>query len=292
MVFPTKGTMYCAPVCDREMYAEQTQRAGFWHRPDGLFGMDVSAMQAVAERSHFASAISDIVSAPMLPCGVGCAGRYTVDFTTATPVRCLFFALVATQQQQRRSLLRTGGFRQHSCRGQRYTSGVACRARRRDRTHVHRPPPPAANPCWTSGPHPSRFGLQAVHGLAAWFDVEFLGSTDQRTLSTAPDVRHLPTLPARQACRTFGVCVQCPRTHWYQTILPLREPLLVEAGASLSATLTMTKNRRRSYDIEIGLCAESVDESGERATQSQRNVVFLQDMLCRYLWSGRAGGHA
>ena len=96
MVFPTKGTMYCAPVCDREMYAEQTQRAGFWHRPDGLFGMDVSAMQAVAERSHFASAISDIVSAPMLPCGVGCAGRYTVDFTTATPVRCLFSALVAT----------------------------------------------------------------------------------------------------------------------------------------------------------------------------------------------------
>lgn len=152
MVFPTKGTMYCAPVCDREMYAEQTQRANFWHRPDGLFGMDVSAMQAVAERSHFASAISDIVSAPMLPCGVGCAGRYTVDFTTATPVRCLFFALVATQQQQRRSLLRTGGFRQHSCRGQRYTSGVACRARRRDRTHVHRPPPPAANPLdeWTS----------------------------------------------------------------------------------------------------------------------------------------------
>ena len=129
MVFPTKGTMYCAPVCDREMYAEQTQRAGFWRRPDGLFGMDVSAMQPVAERSHFASAISDIVSAPMLPCGVGCAGRYTVDFTTATPVRCLVSALVATQQQQRRSLLRTGGFRQHSCRGQRYTGGVACRAR-------------------------------------------------------------------------------------------------------------------------------------------------------------------
>ena len=115
----------------------------------------------------------------------------------------------------------------------------------------------------------------------------FLGRPTNEPSPQPPTSAHLPTLPARQACRTFGVCVQCPRTHWYQTILPLREPLLVEAGASLSATLTMTKNRRRSYDIAIGLCAESVDESGERATQTQRNVVFLQDMLCRYLWSGR-----
>ena len=36
-------------------------------------------------------------------------------------------------------------------------------------------------------------GAVAVHGLACWFDVEFNGSTDQRTLSTSPDQ---------------------PRTHW------------------------------------------------------------------------------
>jgi|EP01046_Picozoa_sp_COSAG06_P014642 hypothetical protein len=48
-------------------------------------GIDVSAMQAIAERSHFASAISDIVKPEMMPCGVAAASRHVVDFTTATP---------------------------------------------------------------------------------------------------------------------------------------------------------------------------------------------------------------
>ncbi len=72
----------------------------------------------------------------------------------------------------------------------------------------------------------------AVHGLACWFDVEFNGSTDQRTLTTSPDQ---------------------PRTHWYQTILPLKEPLVVNNGARIGGHLTMTKNRRRSYDIQFEL---------------------------------------
>lgn len=72
----------------------------------------------------------------------------------------------------------------------------------------------------------------AVHGLACWFDVEFNGSTDQRILSTSP---------------------VHPRTHWYQTILPLKEPLIVTNGASIGGQLTMTKNRRRSYDLDFEL---------------------------------------
>lgn len=48
-------------------------------------GVDVSAMQAIAERSHFASAISDIVKPEMMPCGVEAASKHVVDFTTATP---------------------------------------------------------------------------------------------------------------------------------------------------------------------------------------------------------------
>jgi hypothetical protein len=149
----------------------------------------------------------------------------------------------------------------------------------------------------------------AVHGLACWFDVEFNGSTDQRTLSTSPDL---------------------PRTHWYQTILPLKEPLIVRRGCTVGGELTMTKNRRRSYDIDIQMvracvcvcswlercvacsygsplvltacrwCAcvrvrsscvsgqVSEGGDGDETTQTkQSNVVFLQDMICRYLWSGR-----
>eukprot|EP01043_Picozoa_sp_COSAG02_P034015 COSAG02_NODE_2355_length_9073_cov_3.811901_3_plen_744_part_00 len=108
-VFPTKGTMYCGPVCDAEMHSEQVHRANFWNLPQGLYGkvsnilplvaaswcligaflrgvgVDVSAMQAVAERSHFASAISDIVMPEMMPCGIQAASKHVVDFTTATP---------------------------------------------------------------------------------------------------------------------------------------------------------------------------------------------------------------
>jgi hypothetical protein len=111
-VFPTKGTMYCGPVCDAEMYSEQVHRANFWNLPQGLYGnacrcalcrwfscdnpspnwllwprgvgVDVSAMQAIAERSHFASAISDIVMPEMMPCGVQAVSKHVVDFTTAT----------------------------------------------------------------------------------------------------------------------------------------------------------------------------------------------------------------
>ena len=81
----------------------------------------------------------------------------------------------------------------------------------------------------------------AVHGLACWFDVEFNGSTDQRTLTTSPDQ---------------------PRTHWYQTILPLKEPLVVNNGASIGGHLTMTKNRRRSYDVHFELVRAASCEFG------------------------------
>ena len=37
-VFPTKGTMYCGPVCDAEMHSEQVHRASFWNLPEGLYG--------------------------------------------------------------------------------------------------------------------------------------------------------------------------------------------------------------------------------------------------------------
>ena len=39
---------------------------------------------------------------------------------------------------------------------------------------------------------------------------------------------------------------------------------------------------------EASLCLKQVAEGvAENDTSKQANVVFLQDMICRYLWSGR-----
>ena len=52
--------------------------------------------------------------------------------------------------------------------------------------------------------------------------------------------------------------------------------------------MIMTKNRRRSYDIALEMTVEGASGESEAATKvTERNVVFLQDMICRYLWSGR-----
>lgn len=48
-IFPTKGTMYCGPVCDAEMHSEQVHRANFWDLPQGLYGT-VSKLRVCCRR--------------------------------------------------------------------------------------------------------------------------------------------------------------------------------------------------------------------------------------------------
>ena len=108
----------------------------------------------------------------MLPCGWAALGATL--WTSPPPHR----ALPRLCARPRNSILRCCELvlsTSQPCRGQRYTSGVASRARPTTRTHVHRPPPLPPTRAWTGATSTSRFALQAVHGLAAWFDVEFLG---------------------------------------------------------------------------------------------------------------------
>lgn len=74
------------------------------------------------------------------------------------------------------------------------------------------------------------------HGLAAWFDVAFLGACPA-ALSTAP---------------------AAPRTHWHQVRLLLRNPLALNRGQRLTGTARFTANGERSYtiDLELGLAQE------------------------------------
>jgi histone-arginine methyltransferase CARM1 len=65
-----------------------------------------------------------------------------------------------------------------------------------------------------------------IHGLAGWFDVTFVGSTEQVMLSTAPDAIE---------------------THWLQLYFVLKEPIWVAIGDRVSGTLVLRANPAASY---------------------------------------------
>jgi type I protein arginine methyltransferase len=67
-----------------------------------------------------------------------------------------------------------------------------------------------------------------IHGLATWFDVAFVGSTDRVVLSTAPDE---------------------PQTHWAQTLFVLADPIDVRVGQELRGVVQFEANTESSYDV-------------------------------------------
>ena len=71
-----------------------------------------------------------------------------------------------------------------------------------------------------------------VHGLAGWFDLDFLGSEKRFKLSTSP---------------------ACVPTHWHQLRLLLKMPIAVNCGQVLEGTLCFKANSERSYDLDLTL---------------------------------------
>jgi histone-arginine methyltransferase CARM1 len=101
------------------------------------------------------------------------------------------------------------------------------------------------------------------HGLAAWFDVAFDGSTERLVLDTGPE--------------SAG-------THWYQCRLLLREPVAVNAGQRLAGSLRMVGNERYSYDLTLTVGVPG----SEHSTASGRPVesvvrANLHDQTYSYL---------
>ncbi|XP_033096886.1 histone-arginine methyltransferase CARMER-like isoform X1 [Anneissia japonica] len=75
----------------------------------------------------------------------------------------------------------------------------------------------------------------SIHGLAFWFDIAFIGTTNTTWLSTSPTE---------------------PLTHWYQVRCLLKAPIFIKAGKKLRGKVTMVANKRQSYDIDMELQAE------------------------------------
>lgn len=94
-----------------------------------------------------------------------------------------------------------------------------------------------------------------LHGLACWFDVDFIGNEKTVTLSTSPDK---------------------PCTHWYQARLCLPNPIAVNEGQLISGTIDMVANDSFSYtiDLECKLVGTKV---------ISKNRIELHDQFYHYL---------
>lgn len=92
-----------------------------------------------------------------------------------------------------------------------------------------------------------------VHGLAFWFDVAFIGSTQTVWLSTAPTE---------------------PLTHWYQVRCLLNTPIFTKVDQKLVGKVTLEANPRQSYDVTIDLMIEGFPDTRSTNCLDLKNPYF------------------
>jgi hypothetical protein len=91
-------------------------------------------------------------------------------------------------------------------------------------------------------------GPCVVHGIAAWFDVFFNGTTNPLWLSTAPGQ---------------------PVTHWYQIRCVLKSPLYVLGPCQLTGSLRLVAHNRQSYIVHVYLEGPSYSTDQSKSPQPQ-----------------------
>jgi len=244
-MFPSRSTLFAAPFQDDALYAEQCARgpetathglqadprartgrytkAGFWSQ-DNFYGIDLSSLRGDAASFYYSQPV------------VGPVPPHTL---LAGPSRCALWA----------------GRRASAC------LCVCNPATPRDRYGFDFTT--MTLPELQRFTMPMRFelgGVVQVHGIALWFDCDFIGSSKTVKLSTAP---------------------QDPLTHWYQVRCMLKAPLAVGAGHVLSGELRFEANESRGCARRAGrarcscppcacLCVLHVPLNAERAVPALR----------------------
>ena len=94
-----------------------------------------------------------------------------------------------------------------------------------------------------------------MHGIAGWFDVEFLGTSKKVVLTTAPGE---------------------PTTHWHQLRCMFQHPVFVMAGQVIAGTLLMQAHERQSYWMHLTLHEPiQVQNTFDLKEPHQREVGFF-----------------
>lgn len=94
-----------------------------------------------------------------------------------------------------------------------------------------------------------------MHGIAGWFDVEFLGTNKKVVLTTAPGE---------------------PTTHWHQLRCMFQHPVFVMAGQVIAGTLLMQAHERQSYWMHLTLHEPiQVQNTLDLKEPHQREVGFF-----------------
>lgn len=91
-----------------------------------------------------------------------------------------------------------------------------------------------------------------LHGLAGWFDLDFLGSDSFHILSTSPS---------------------SPTTHWYQCRFLFQHPIGVNAGQFITGKVKLIANESYSYNVTIDCRLE-----GSHVSRSYK--FSLKDQVC------------
>nr|XP_031862897.1 uncharacterized protein CI109_001371 [Kwoniella shandongensis]KAA5529969.1 hypothetical protein CI109_001371 [Kwoniella shandongensis] len=143
-----------------------------------------------------------------------------------------------------------------------------------------------------------------VHGLASWFDLDFLPNpsatshdpawnypimpanswqwmTQDSPLNPAPT----PPAPKDGLNVILSTGPSAPRTHWQQARLLLPEPLAVNKGERLTGTLSFRVNDARSYDMVMDLRVDRPGPEFDVNPLKRRAEYQLQQQCFNYSYN-------
>lgn len=236
----------CVPAA---LYTEQLSKATFWTSKD-FYGLDLSSLYDTAVADHFSQPIVGYIDPATLLCAS--TATHKIDFEKDEP------------EVRGRGRGAGGG------RGSGVTATGTGGGVRRRRACAITVLPPCAPLARVQSLHEMTLPLNFVatrtgvcHGLAAWFDVVFDGSTSRVVLNTGP---------------------ACPGTHWYQCRLLLKEPIAVNAMQRIGGSLKMVANDRYSYNLTLTMTiigSEATMADGKPISSTV--AVSLQDQQYSYL---------
>ena len=130
------------------------------------------------------------------------------------------------------------------------------------------------------------------HGIACWFDCDFIGSEATVTLRTGPEAPGTHWYQCRMllqevrdgghACgRSVERCARSTGSSATHPVASLRlQPVAVNKGQNLRGSLKFSANDSFSYDVRV-----SLEIPGTTPPVKSVNMIYMQDQCYHYLYA-------